>query len=1204
MSWGQKGVLSWIQDPVVYGKNKQPAHVPLRTYDSFENAVEGVIGNASENAGSRVVKLNSAEWFFKLYDSPSQVPKQAVLVKCNEGQWDKIEVPSNWECKGYDKPRYTNIQYPFRFDPPKVPDADNPTAVYRTWFWVSPTWRQNRVLLSFEGVSSAVSVWINGCFVGYSEDGRLPAEFDPTTFLHTGYNLLAVMVSRWCSGSYLEDQDHWYLSGIYRDVLLLPKPEIHIADYRIGTPIEFPGNGQEPRLALDVDISISGSNLEMLTGATITLHLVDQHRDQIIQPVTAEVKVKEAENGVESTWKNAEAQFRLDVTNKGIQLWSAEKPILYGIILSLADAQGNVVECEGCQTGFRSIHGQNGQLLVNGFPVMIKGVNRHEHHPTLGKAVDEASMIEDVRLIKQNNFNAVRCSHYPNQSRWYEICNEYGLYVIDEANIEDHGFDLSPTHPHCTHDAKYMNSMLDRVQRMYQRDKNHPCVIMWSLGNESDYGDAHDAMATYLTAQDPSRPIHYEGGGGSAKVTNVRCPMYARADQIKEMLKNDDNRPIILCEYSHAMGNSNGGLNDYWQLFQQHPKLQGGFIWDWVDQGLLLPNQKPKQNPNTPTTYAYGGDFDDTPNDGNFCINGLMFPDRTPHPALAEAKWVQSPIDFRWSASTLEGMSRDLKATKFNYRLAVAVMNKYTFQSLDDLAFQWRFAVNGHVADFDGRFDTNNDGWGELESSAPIMPGMIGEIVLPVSPKELMQEISKYGWRSIEVILEMRAVVKKPTLWCEPGHVVFEKQTPVPHSYMDYAARHVMALAKFQDDLEDPKLTAMLSSKISCAPLEFLPREDSWLIQGQGLNIAISRVTGSITQFVYGEFSEGILDILPCFVRPTTDNDRGGEDDPNLTSYTQMWRDAKLDQLASQQQIVNAEVLASDKDKISLRVKYTLSVKGEELKKQDKDSDDKETSATSVNQQVVNGVQQENGVETTPAVKEQVLDEDQPSSIDVQIVYHVLHTGQVMIECQIDTSNAIPGPEPITKDLYKSLPRVGLEFILDKSLTAIQWYGRGPHECYPDRQSGAMLRRYSSTVEDLHVPYIRPQECGGRSDVRCVLLTNDKGYGLGVFDADAFDEYALQMNASIYPIAAIEEAQHQSELWQDGFIHLHMDHVHMGVGGDDSWSPSVHKQYTVPPTKYSFSMGIVPYINISTPDKAMEMLISSWRQGMLRKQAK
>ena len=651
------------ENPISVQVNQVKAHSPLNGFKSVDHA--------RTNTQSQKQSLNG-QWDFKLFDKPEAVD-ESLLSEALASDWQSIPVPSNWQLHGFDKPIYCNVKYPFSVNPPFVP-SDNPTGCYRTEFTITAEQLAQRNHIIFEGVNSAFHLWCNGQWVGYSQDSRLPSEFDLSELLVAGTNRIAVMVIRWSDGSYLEDQDMWWLSGIFRDVNLLTKPQHQIRDVFI-TP--------------DLDACYRDATLHIKTA-------IDAPNNYQVAVQVFDGELALCEPQIQSTnnkrvdekggWSNVVFQT-IDIQSP--KKWTAETPALYRCVVSLLDEQGNTVDVEAYNIGFRKVEMLNGQLCLNGKPLLIRGVNRHEHHPENGHTVSTANMIEDIKLMKQNNFNAVRTAHYPNHPRFYELCDELGLYVVDEANIETHGmFPMG----RLASDPQWAGAFMSRYTQMVERDKNHPSIIIWSLGNECGHGANHDAMYGWSKSFDPSRPVQYEGGGANTTTTDIICPMYARVDthvaddavpkySIKKWLSlPGETRPLILCEYAHAMGNSLGSFDDYWQAFREYPRLQGGFIWDWVDQGLS------KTDKNGKHYWAYGGDFGDELNDRQFCINGLLFPDRTAHPSLFEAKYSQQHLQF-----TLREQTQN--------QYTVDVFSDYVFRATDNEKLVWQLIENGQCVE-------------------------------------------------------------------------------------------------------------------------------------------------------------------------------------------------------------------------------------------------------------------------------------------------------------------------------------------------------------------------------------------------------------------------------------------------------------------------------------------------------------------------
>ena len=651
-----KDQRAW-QTPEISGQHRMPAHAPL---SSWRNEADARADVPSEG----LLSLDG-EWGFQLFDSPLAVPDHWPE---STSELHPMTVPGNWQTQGFDRPIYTNVKYPFPCDPPRVPEA-NPTGCYWREFSLPQGWldgQQSRVV--FDGVDSAFHLWCNDVWIGYSQDSRLPAAFDLSGVLREGTNTLKVLVFRYCDGSYLEDQDMWNLSGIYRSVYLLRKPAQCITDVQITAALDQAyEHGQ-----LGIKVSTAGAQ-----GCSVRLGLyplADAGASLLPGDVYALGTARVDEKG------GYRERCHLNLTVASPRPWSAEQPWLYRLTISLVGADGGDIETEAFDIGFRSVEIKAGQLCVNGKPITVRGVNKHEHDPEHGHWESLEAVENDLRLMKQHNFNAVRCSHYPHQAGFYRLCNRLGMYVVDEANIETHG--MTPMGA-LADDPLWAGAFLERMTRMVARDFNHPCIVIWSLGNESGYGAAHDAMYQWTKRADPSRPIQYEGGGSATPVTDIICPMYARTDSdlsqgpglppkpglIKWAAQADEQRPLILCEYAHAMGNSLGNFSDYWDVFRAYPRIQGGFIWDWVDQGLN------RSKENGETVWAYGGDFGDVENDRQFCINGLVFPDRSPHPTLFEAKRCQQPFTARLSQRG---------------GLQLVITSEHVFRSTDNEVLYWQ----------------------------------------------------------------------------------------------------------------------------------------------------------------------------------------------------------------------------------------------------------------------------------------------------------------------------------------------------------------------------------------------------------------------------------------------------------------------------------------------------------------------------------
>ena len=822
---------TYWQTPAITSLGRLGAHSALASYRSEPDARDA-------RSTDSVLSLDGP-WHFQLYNSPLEVPESWVTSDeasppPDQQPAQQIQVPSNWQLQGHDYPIYTNVKYPFPRKPPRVPD-DNPTGCYTRHFELPDDWLTEQVRVCFDGVNSAFYLWCNGKFVGYSQDSRLPAEFDLTECVTPGHNTLQAMVLRWCDGSYLEDQDMWWLSGIFRSVNLIRKPLQRIEDFR-ATP-QLDTHYKDATLK----VSVNTARAEHLS-VRATLYYNGKPIVQATQKV-----------GSPPIDEKGGYADRCEFTlNAGaVKLWSAEAPHLYRLTLTLLASDGlTELETEATNVGFRSVEINNGLLCLNGKPLLIRGVNKHEHHPEKGHAEPLEWVERDLRLMKQHNFNAVRCSHYPHQPGFYDLCDRLGMYVVDEANIETHG--MTPMR-RLADDADWANAFLERGMRMVQRDYNHPSVIIWSLGNECGYGAAHDAMYGWIKRTDPHRPIQYEGGGSDTNATDIVCPMYARTDiddpqwyrqQPKWSLINwvnrtEETRPIILCEYAHAMGNSLGNFADYWDAFRNHKRLQGGFIWDWVDQGLT------KLDNDGRPYWAYGGDFGDQINDRQFCINGLVFPDRSGHPSLLEAKRAQQPIQFALHCKAPDGKAPDGKTP-----LKISVTSELLFATLSNHQLHWeRVTPEGCVA--------------RGTELIALAPEQTIEYTLnaPVGSKTAEH---KTQWLNVWI------ETTESTAWCEAGHELAREQ-------------FVLNSAPATNDSNQRQITPN-------------PTATGWQVSTQHSTYQLDRRTGRLTSWLKNGTEQLFAPLEDNFVRAALDNDIAASqaDHPNPNAWVERWQSAGL----------------------------------------------------------------------------------------------------------------------------------------------------------------------------------------------------------------------------------------------------------------------------------------------------------------------
>lgn len=764
-------------------------------------------------------------WKFRWTPVPDERIVEFYQTDFNDKDWVGFPVPANWEVNGYGTPIYVSAGYPFKIDPPRVmgePKVDyttykerNPVGQYRRSFQLPAGWEaRGQTFLRFEGVMSAFYVWINGERVGYSQGSMEPSEFNITNYLHAGENQIALEVYRYSDGSYLEDQDFWRFGGIHRSIHLLHTPDIRIRDYAVRT-LPVSTDYQDFILQIDPQFSVYRG----MTGKGTTLQgvLKDASGREIatLKGDVEDILDLEHKAGRMNEWypqRGPRKLGRMSATIKSPKRWTAETPYLYKLHLTLLTAEGEVIEQVEQSVGFRSVEIRNGQLLVNGAPVRFRGVNRHEHDPRTARVMSEERMLQDILLMKQANINAVRTSHYPNVSRWYELCDSLGLYVMDEADIEEHGLrgTLAST-------PDWHAAFLDRAVRMAERDKNHPSIVMWSMGNESGYGPNFAAISAWLHDFDPTRPVHYEGAQGAGgepdpKTVDVISRFYTRVKQEylnpgiaegedKERAENarwerlleiaertNDNRPVMTSEYAHSMGNALGNFKEYWDEIYSNPRMLGGFIWDWVDQGIY------KTLPDGRIMVAYGGDFGDKPNLKAFCFNGLLMSDRETTPKYWEVKKVYSPVELRVESGELRVTNRNHHTDLSQYRCL------------------WTLSIDGKQKD-----------QGEI-TLPEVAPGESETIPLPVS----IAGKKASAKATSDLRLTISFILKRDALWAKAGHEVAWEQFCIQEG-------------------------ALLSSKLeNRGRLKVRADEEHLSISGSGFSIQWEKnATGSLTSLTY-----------------------------------------------------------------------------------------------------------------------------------------------------------------------------------------------------------------------------------------------------------------------------------------------------------------------------------------------------------------
>jgi beta-galactosidase len=1209
----------WENEQII-GRNKEPGRATSLPYADRAGALTGTC------EASPYFRSLNGNWHFHWAPNPDSRPADFYQPEFDVSGWDLIPVPSNWQCEGYGTPLYVNIKYPFHSDPPRVmgePPQDftnyeqrNPVGSYRRTFEVPGEWDGRQVFLQFDGVDSAFYLWINGRNVGYSQGSRTPALFNITRYLQDGTNTLAAEVYRYSDGSYLEDQDFWRLSGIFRNVSLWSCDTLQIRDFFVHTDLD--DQYRDAELKIDVEVK---NYTEQDGTFTVRAELLDADGQSVFDDATQEGRV--------TAGQSASLSLHKSVANPA--KWSAEQPNLYRLLLTLSDADGAVVETTSCRIGFRKVEMKDGNLWVNGQRIYFKGVNRHEHDPVSGHTVSVESMIRDIQLMKQFNINAVRTSHYPDDPQWYSLCDQYGLYLIDEANIESHGMGYGAES--LAKDPAWKEAHVDRVRRMVERDKNHPSVVIWSMGNEAGNGVNFEAAYDWIKQRDPSRPVHYERAGLDRN-TDIYCPMYATIDQIVKYAQTNPDRPLILCEYAHAMGNSVGNLQDYWDAIQSHRPLQGGFIWDWVDQGLLketpqayqvtdqqdpqltgmvlgtrhdqdgvtgavvlgddarlnltgpmtleatvrgkrvgdycpliskgdhqyllrmdggglnltlhsggwqglsvryddaglsdgwnritgvydgrqmrlyvngkLVGQRDFSGPVDPSGYpvnigrnseipsrvtslpirqariysralsadevtapeqrdkaglildldlrtvsdvarplgdqetffAYGGDFGDRPNDGNFCMNGLIHADRRPNPHVWEVKKVYQDIQVE---------PVDLAAGK------VRVRNKFFFTNLQE-------------------FDA---GWVVRSDGVPVASGSLGRLdVPPQTDREIAIPINRPDGPLGECLLTLSFSLPEDRPWAQAGHRIAWDQFP-----LSWPQARSMALPR-------PDQTPSLDRS-----------DQAWTISGQGFRVVIDPADGAVTSYQAAGTELLAEPLVPNFWKATNDNQMRN----NFVQRTGAWRNAGRDR-----QLVDIRSYPQP-GAVYVVARYQLPV----------------------------------------------------GKSGYQLSYKIDARGQIDVTAEYTPGS---GNKPL-------LPRFGMQLAVPAALNQVAWYGRGPQETYWDRKTGGEIALYQSTVDQWVFPYARSQDTGNRTDVRWMTLTNADGRGLKVTGAQP-----LSTSAWPYTLADVEAAGHPYDLPRREKNWVFIDLRLHGVGGDNSWGARTHPQYTLPgdqPYKVRFTL--------------------------------
>ncbi len=998
-------------------------------------------------ADDDMLVLNGS-WFFNWVKQPSERPVDFYSSDFDVSSWDKISVPSNWQIEGYGKPIYTNYVYPFTALPPRIMTSTNksytkysmpnPVGSYVREFEISSDWLNDNseVFLHFAGVQSAMYVWINGKKVGYSQGSMLPAEFNVTNFLKSGVNRVAVEVYRWSDGSYLEDQDFWRLSGIYRDVFLYRVPGIHISDYFFETDLNDSLDRSNVKLSLEVK-----NYLAETKDLRVSVELKDLSNNDVVFDKVLICSL--------NALLDEKFSFSFFVDNP--RLWSAETPNLYRLDVSVLEGK-KVVQSFYSNVGFRKIEIRGGKVFINNSLLKIKGVNRHEINPDGGRVIPRDLMIKDIKLMKQHNINTVRTSHYPNAPEFYELCDEYGLYVIDEANIETHILMYTLLSPALY--SSWRNAFVERGVRMVERDKNHPSIISWSLGNEAGVGPNFKAMREAMELIDNSRFFHYQVENAQADVDGYFYPSMSDMN----MYAKNKKKPQFLSEYLHAMGNACGNMKEYWDIIYANDNILGGCIWDWVDQGLTAKMGKDgiaKVSPygfqrkcgEKDIIYAYGGAFGDQPNSSAFCMNGLLMSDRTLTSKVKEVKYVYQYVFF--------------KALKLSDRVSsIELTNKYQFLDLNN------FYVN----------------WEVIRGAKKISKGS-KKIDCAVNDSVVL-DIKSEGGDYINISVSL----PKDTLWAKKGHIVAYEQFALPK------AKEIELYKSFVDVDDDEELDISENSK-------------SVVVSGDDFKVVFGKDLANLSYLEYDE--DVVIDgdknspELDFFRAPINNEDGGVFSGVGKSFYSQ-----GFDNIVSK----NASVTVLKKDEYSVKVKCVK---------------DRVTSKRGV-------------------------------GFRVETVWTIFGDGR--IESYNSYSNI---------GFLRNVPRIGFTFGLNKELQNVVYYGKGPFENYPDRDSGAKMGLWKTTVCKMYENYAFPQDCGNRGGVEMVALSDNGGDGVVFYGKD------LNFSALNYSAQNIASAKYPIYLKKSDVVVLHLDDEVRGLG-NASCGPMPLGDYLIKDFSGVFNFSIAP----------------------------
>ncbi len=1040
------------QDSQVFTVGSLPhtcTHIP---YPDAESALTGTF-----EASSFYQSLNG-NWDFHWVEKPADKPIDFFKTDFDASDWKQIPVPSCWEREGYGQPYHGTATHQFRAQKLKVPNVpvdDNPVGSYRTTIKIPKNWKGRQIIIHFNGVSSAFYIWVNGKFVGYDEDSMTDTEFNLTPYLNDGENLIAVQVYRWSDGSYLEDSDMWSMSGIMRDVYMYSTADHHIQDFFVRSDLDE--NYEDATISATV--KVMNQLEEHAKDIKVEMTLLDAENKVVGEQVLASAKI-----GWHQGVGGLATVLEMSANVENPQKWSAEVPYLYTVLLTLKDKNDKVIEVTRTRFGFRKVEMKNHQIYVNGKSILIKGVNRHEIDPVGGKTLSMEIMIQDAKLMKKFNINSVRTSHHANDPRWYDVCDEYGLYVMDEANLESSDFFIR-TNGLPGSDIGWMAAAMDRSIAMVERDKNHASIIFWSHGNESGWGFNFAMMSDYIRRFDNTRLISYDGRETDAwevkDYFDLNSSMYPfieeghQIDSWKPLLSWKEPRygkPYLMIEYGHAMGNALGNFDEYWKVVEENHAIVGGYIWDWVNQtfNTEMPDGTIRQSHGADfkkaedqDDYHVGGTYPSGKRPSDHCVNGLIFSDRSIQPEMWEVKKVQQYIGFKAEALS---------------KADIRIKNKYHFLNLNEFQGSWILYKEG------------------LE----IKKGNLEELDLEAGKSKLVNiPIGKLEFNK-EHTLKIQFELKKATSWANVGHVVAEEQFIVQKVF-----KNEVSVAKGKVNIEENE--SILTASGDKFELSF---------DKQGGNISSLKINSFECIAQISEFKSPQLNLY----RSPVDNDR---------PFRGAWSKAEFENISGS--VSSFQSNTADDGSLQVVVEKKYSTK--------------------------------------------------EGSINEKTSYVIFGDGTIRINDFVDFDGF---------ESMRSLPRVGLKLAFAEGMEKVKWYGRGPHENYPDRKASAFLGQYESTVSDLFTPYLIPQENGARCDTRWLELAfNNKSKPSITIESDnPFIFSALHYDASDLDVAMRPEyLKKRSETI------LCLDSEMLGLGNASCGPPTMRK-YQVPVKPYQLDFTI------------------------------